>query len=86
MWRVLLEPAAFFVAPFVVYVVYLLALGRHPLKPVHWPSSAVVSLVIAGLAVAVAGMLWFGFEADQPTGAYVPAHVENGRVVPGQFK
>ncbi|MFT4099228.1 MAG: DUF6111 family protein [Rhodoblastus sp.] len=86
MWRVLLEPAAFFVAPFILYVLYLLVRARNPLQPAHWPNAAVVSLVIAGLAVAVAGMLWFGFEADRPTGAYVPAHVENGRVVPGRFK
>jgi len=86
MWRALLEPAAFFVAPFILYVIYLLARGRHPLKPAHWPNATVVSLTIAGLAVAIAGMLWFGFEHDRPTGAYVPAHVENGKVVPGQFK
>ena len=81
MWRVLLEPAAFFVAPFVVFVAWLLVRGQHPLKPVHWPGHVVVSLTIAGLVVAIAGVLWFGFEHDRPTGAYVPAHVENGRVV-----
>jgi exosortase/archaeosortase len=86
MWRALLEPAAFFVAPFVLYVLYLLLRGRHPLKPAHWPGSAVVSLTIAGLAIAVAGMLWFGFGAQRQTGAYVPAHVENGKVVPGHFQ
>ena len=53
MWRALLEPTAFFIAPFAVYVVYLLARGRHPLKPAHWPGAAVVSLTIAGLAVAI---------------------------------
>jgi len=86
MWRALLEPTAFFVTPFALYVAYLLARGRHPLKPAHRPGATVVSLTIAGLAVAIAGMLWFGFEYDRPTGAYVPAHIENGKVVPGQFK
>lgn len=86
MWRALLEPAAFFVAPFVLYIVYLLALRRHPLQAVHWPGGAVLGLTIAGLAVAIAGMLFFGFVTHRPTGAYVPAHVENGRVVPGEFK
>ena len=86
MWRALSEPAAFFVAPFILYVVYLLARGRHLLKPAHLPNATVISLTIAGLAVAVAGMLWFGFGAERPTGAYVPAHVENGKIVPGQFK
>ncbi len=63
MWRALLEPLAFFVAPFAIYVIYLLARGRHPLKPAHWPGAAVVSLTIAGLVVAIAGMLYFGFGA-----------------------
>lgn len=86
MWRALLEPAAFFVAPFAAYILYLLLRGRHPLKPVHWPGSAVISLTITGLAIAIAGMLWFGFGAHHQTGAYVPAHVENGKVVPGRFE
>ena len=86
MWRALLEPLAFFVTPFAIYVIYLLARGRHPLKPAHWPGAAVVSLTIAGLVVAIAGMLYFGFGAKRSTGAYVPAHVENGRVVPGHFE
>lgn len=86
MWRALLEPLAFFVAPFAIYVVYLLARGRHPLKPAHWPNATVVGLTIAGLAVAIAGMLYFGFAANRQTGAYVPAHVENGKVIPGHFE
>ena len=45
-----------------------------------------MALTIAGLAVAVAGMLFFGLTADRQTGRYAPAHVENGRVVPGHFE
>ena len=86
MWRAFAEPVAFFVAPFVLYVFYLLALRRHPLKPAHWPNRAVMALTIAGLVVAVGGVLFLGATADRQQGAYVPAHVENGRVVPGQFK
>jgi hypothetical protein len=86
MWRVLAEPVAFFLAPFVLYVFYLLALRRHPLQPTHWPSGAVVGLTIMGLVVAVGGMLFFGLTADREKGAYTPAHVENGKLVPGHFK
>ena len=86
MWRVLTEPVAFFLAPFLLYVIYLVALRRHPLEPVHWPNRAVMLLTIAGLVTAVAGVLFFGLTANRETGAYVPAHVEDGRVVPGHFK
>ena len=86
MWRALTEPVALFLAPFVLYVVYLLALQRHPLKTAHWPNQTVIGLTTAGLAIAVAGMLFFGLTASRNTGGYVPAHVENGRVVPGHFE
>ncbi len=86
MWRAFAEPAALFLAPFVLYFVYLLALRRHPLHPTHWPGEARFGLTIAGLVVAVAGMLFFGLTADREQGGYTPAHVENGRVVPGRFQ
>lgn len=86
MWRAFAEPAALFLAPFVLYVVYLLALRRNPVKAAHWPSGARMALTLAGLAVAVAGMLYFGLTADRQTGRYTPAHVENGRVVSGHFE
>jgi hypothetical protein len=86
MWRAFAEPAALFLAPFLLYVFYLLALRRNPAKAAHWPSGARVALTLAGLVVAVAGMLFFGLTADRQTGAYTPAHVENGRVVPGHFE
>ena len=85
MWRVFAEPAALFLAPFVLYVLYLLALRRNPVKPAHWQGGPTIWLTIAGLVVAVSGMLFFGVTADREQGGYTPAHVENGRVVPGHF-
>jgi hypothetical protein len=86
MWRALTEPVALFLAPFVLYVLYLLVIRRHPLKSAHWPSQTLFSLTLAGLAIAVAGMLLFGLTASRNQGGYVPAHVENGKVVPGRFE
>ena len=86
MWRVIAEPVAFFLAPFVLYVVFLLALRRNPAKAAHWAGGPAVWLTIAGLVVAVGGMLFFALSADREHTGYTPAHVENGRVVPGQFK
>lgn len=86
MWRAFAEPIALFLAPFVLYVVYLVALRRNPTHAAHWKGGPMLWLTIAGLVVAVAGMLFFGLTANRQQGAYVPAHVENGRVVPGQFQ
>jgi hypothetical protein len=36
--------------------------------------------------VAVAGVIVLGLFAPREQGAYVPAHVENGRLMPGHFE
>jgi hypothetical protein len=43
-------------------------------------------LVIAGLALAIASLLYAGIAGERQQGAFVPTHLENGRVVPGEFR
>jgi hypothetical protein len=43
-------------------------------------------LTLLGLVIAVIGMFAFGIFADRHLGAYVPAHIENGVVVPGRMQ
>jgi hypothetical protein len=86
MWRVLFEQLLLFLAPFAIYAISLgvrrqLAFSRH-----HWPRHILVRLAIVGLALAVAGLVYFGFSAPQQKGVYAPAHMENGRVTPGRFQ
>lgn len=85
MTRAVFEVAAFFVAPFLAYVLYLIARRRNPLSVEHWSHGGLAALTLAGLAAAVAGALLLGVTAERHSGTYVPAHVENGRVVPGQW-
>jgi Family of unknown function (DUF6111) len=86
MLRVLLEPALLFALPFAVYVLYMSMRRRYPFAVEAWSHSRVASLALAGLAVAVVGVIVLGLFAPRERGAYVPAHVENGRLVPGYFK
>ncbi|WP_026608354.1 DUF6111 family protein [Methylocapsa acidiphila] len=86
MWRIMLEPALLFVSPFVAYVIYLALRRNYPFAVDHWTQSAVASLFLAGLAIAAAGMIAFGVFAVRHEGAYVPAHIENGRLVPGRLQ
>ncbi len=86
MWRVILEPALLFGSPFAVYIIYLALRQRYPFEVDYWTHSAVSTLVLAGLAVAVAGVLLIGVFADRRHGAYVPAHIENGVLVPGRLQ
>ena len=42
--------------------------------------------LFSGLAIAVTGMIAFGIFAPRHAGAYVPAHIENGKLVPGRMQ
>jgi hypothetical protein len=86
MLRVILEPAALFLSPFVAYAFYLYLRDRYPFAIDHWTKSAVSSLALAGLAVAVAGLFLLGFFSERHRGAYVPAHIENGRLISGHME
>jgi hypothetical protein len=86
MWRVVLRPALLFLSPFLLYAVWLLLRRTTPWARDNWGQSVVSTLTLAGLAVAVAGMLAYGVFADRHLGAYVPAHIENGVVVPGHIQ
>ncbi len=86
MLRVILEPALLFLSPFLAYMAYLYLRNRYPFAMDHWSRSAVSSLALAGLALAVAGVVLLGFFSERPRGAYVPAHIENGRLVPGHVE
>jgi hypothetical protein len=86
MLRVLLEPALLFGLPFIVYILYLAIRQRYPFAVEAWSRSRVATLALAGLAVAVAGVILIGAFAPRQQGPYVPAHVENGRLLPGHFE
>jgi hypothetical protein len=86
MWRAVIQPALLFATPFVLYVLYLLTRKRYPFVSELWSKSVVSTLTIAGLAAAVLGFVLLGLLSPRNQGAYVPAHVENGRVTPGRFQ
>ncbi|SFK11239.1 DUF6111 family protein [Methylocapsa palsarum] len=86
MWRVLLEPALLFGSPFAAYAVYLALRRTYPFALDHWTRGAVSTLTLAGLIIAATGMLAFGIFAERHQGAYAPAHIENGTLVPGRLQ
>lgn len=86
MWRAVLEPLAFFLTPFLAYGVFLGLRRRYPLAVDHWSRGVFSTLSLIGLVIAAAGMLLLGLLAERHTGAYVPAHIENGKLVPGRMQ
>ena len=85
MTRAIIQEALLFLLPFAAFALYLVVLRRNPLAWSSW-SAHVSWVAIAGLAVVIASLVLGGLLAERHTGAFVPTHVENGRVVPGQFK
>ena len=76
-----------FLAPFVLYVVFLWATKAGVMHPDSWPISRIAWLVMAALALMVGSFIYFANYSGAPPGAtYVPAHIEDGKFVPGQNK
>jgi hypothetical protein len=85
MIRPILQELAIFLAPFAVYVVYLWATRAKVLDPQSWPLSRLMWLTIVALLSVVLSFIVLAHWGGEPAGSqYVPAHMENGRLVPGK--
>jgi Family of unknown function (DUF6111) len=85
MIRAIFGEALLFLLPFAVFALFLILKRRNPFRLAAW-SDSTLWLVIAGLACVILGLVITGITADRETGGFVPPHVEDGRLVPGQFR
>jgi hypothetical protein len=86
MSREIFEPLALFLTPFAAYAIYLALRARWPLEVEHWTGARVSVLTLLGLAAAVVGLVAINAFAPRGQGMYVPAHEENGVLVPGHIE
>lgn len=86
MGRALWEPLGLFLAPFLLFALYLALRLRYPLAYEHWTRGRVSMLTLVGLAAAVLGLFLADAFAPRAQGRYVPAHVENGVLIQGHFE
>ena len=84
MIRPILTELGLFLAPFALYAAFLLLTRAEVLLPAAWTVPRVASLLIASL-VLVAGSFFLlaQFSGAPPDAPYVPAHIDNGKFVPG---
>jgi hypothetical protein len=76
-----------FLIPFAVYALFLVASRAGLLAPNSWPLHLVARLaVIAMVLVVLSFVLLAHFSMAPPNSTYIPAHMENGRFVPGVDK
>jgi hypothetical protein len=85
MIRMVFGEALLFFLPFALFALFLILRRRNPFRVAAW-SESTAWLVIAGLVCVVLAFLYTGITAERQTGAFEPPHLENGRVVPGQFR
>ena len=84
MIRPLATEIALFFTPFVLYAIFLLATRAGVLQPAAWTLRRLAGLVIVSLVLVVGSFFVLAqFSGAPPGSTYVPAHIENGRLVPG---
>ncbi|HKS85969.1 MAG TPA: DUF6111 family protein [Pseudolabrys sp.] len=76
-----------FLTPFILYGVFLWTTQAGVLDLKSWPLVRVASLAILALLLVLGSFIYFAHFSGAPPGStYVPAHMENGKFVPGQAK
>ncbi len=87
MIRPALTEIGIFLIPFAVYAAFLIATRSGLLVQASWPMHVIAKLVLGALLlVVVSFVLLAHFSGAPPNSTYIPAHVENGKFVPGVEK
>jgi len=84
MIRPALTEIGIFLVPFVVYALFLVASRSDLLTRSSWPVIVVGRLLIGSLLLVVLSLILLAqFTGAAPHSTYVPAHLENGKLIPG---
>jgi hypothetical protein len=74
-----------FLIPFVLYAVFLLMTRSGLVGPDAWTLRRIAGLVIVSLALMGGSFFVLAqFSGAPPGSTYVPAHIEDGKFVPGK--
>jgi hypothetical protein len=84
MIRPIFTEIALFLTPFAIYAAYLVATRAGILQPSAWTPPRLAGLLIAALILVVGSFFLLAqFSGAPPGSTYVPAHIEDGKLVPG---
>jgi hypothetical protein len=87
MIRQALTEIGIFLIPFAVYALFLLATRSGLLVRSSWPVVIVGRLLLGSLLLVVISLILLAqFSGAPPNSTYVPAHIENGKLIPGVEK
>lgn len=87
MIRQALTEIGIFLIPFAVYALFLLATRSGLLVGSSWPVVIVGRLLLGSLLLVVISLILLAqFSGAPPNSTYFPAHIENGKLIPGVEK
>ena len=87
MIRPALTEIGIFLIPFAVYALFLIATRSGLLIRSSWPLVTVARLLLGSLLLVVTSLIFLAqFSGAPPNSTYFPAHIENGKLVPGVEK
>ncbi|HEY0219294.1 MAG TPA: DUF6111 family protein [Afipia sp.] len=87
MIRPVLTEIGIFLIPFALYALFVILSRANVLHSSAWPLHIIGRLAIAALLLVILSLvLLANFSGASPGSVYTPAHIENGRLVPGSEK
>ena len=76
-----------FLIPFAVYALFLIATRSGLMLQSSWPVHILGRLLVGSLLLVIVSLVLLAhFSGASPNSTYIPAHVENGKLVPGVEK
>ena len=87
MIRPALTEIGIFLIPFAVYALFLIGTRSGLLVQTSWSIHLIGKLALGSLLLVVVSFVVLAhFSGGAPNSTYVPAHIENGKLVPGVEK
>lgn len=84
MIRPVLTEIGIFLIPFAVYALFLAATRSGLFARSSWPVTVVARLALVAIVLVISGLIGLAhFSGAAPDSTYIPAHIENGKLVPG---
>lgn len=79
--------AVFFLLPFAAYALWLIVSRRSVRNRDDWQVKTIATLALIGAVFMIVVLVVFiQRDTDAPGDTYIPAHIENGSIVPGHFE
>ena len=87
MIRPVLTEVGIFLIPFALYALFLVATRSGLMLQASWPVHVIARLVLGSLLLVLISLVLLAqFSGGSPNSTYIPAHIENGKLVPGVEK